>query len=114
MTDWNPVVGDVGKTHASSVIPVVKSRELESLIVTQSLTPLNDRALPNLPAVVRVAPEIVPGLPVPDASRAVAPVVSSKLNAATSPFSSPAGPGVSFAVRSDAGKTSEVLPTAVF
>ena len=50
-----------------------------------SLTPSNYSARPNLPVVVRVAPEIVPGLPRPEASAAVVPVVSSKPQAPTRP-----------------------------
>ena len=56
----DPAPFAVGKTHASSVIPVVRSSALASATVTQSLTPSNDRALPNLPAVVHVAPLSVP------------------------------------------------------
>ena len=39
-------------------MPVVRSREAESLTVTRLLVPLKDSALPNLPAVVHVAPSI--------------------------------------------------------
>src|SRR5918995_1770857 len=39
-------------THASRVMAVVRSREGASATVTQSFTPSNDRALPNLPEVV--------------------------------------------------------------
>src|SRR3954463_6394197 len=52
-----------GLIHASIVIPVVRSRDAASLTVTHALVPSNESAPPNLPAVVRVAPEIVPTLP---------------------------------------------------
>ena len=73
-----------GRTHASSVIAVVRSSELASATVTQSLTPSNDRPPPYRP-VVRAAPEIVPALPRPDVSVAVVPLASSKPQAPTSP-----------------------------
>jgi hypothetical protein len=66
----------VGFTHASSVIPVVRSSDAASAIVTQSSSPSNASAPPARP-VARVAPEIVPGLPLPDASVAVVPDASS-------------------------------------
>ncbi len=56
----------------------VRSSELASGTVTQSFTPSNESALPNLPVAVRVAPEIVPVLPVPDSSTVLAPEASSK------------------------------------
>ena len=68
-----------GATHASSVIPVVKSSAAVSLMVTQSLTPSNDSALPYLPCVDHVAPEIVPVCPRPLRSTSVVPVPSLKL-----------------------------------
>jgi hypothetical protein len=57
-----------GSTHAISVIPVVRSSELLSLTVTQSLMPSNDRALPYLPAVVHAAPLTVPPFALPETS----------------------------------------------
>src|SRR3954451_15162282 len=68
----------VGRTQPSSVMPVVRSRESASATVTQSLTPSKLRAPPNLPAVLRTGPLIVPVLPRPDASSAVVPDVSPK------------------------------------
>src|SRR4051794_13942840 len=53
-------VVDVGYTHASIVIPVVRSRSWLSPTVTQSLTPSNDSALPFFPVPFHVAPEIDP------------------------------------------------------
>ena len=43
-------------------------------MVTNEFVPLNDSALPYLPAVVQVAFVIVPVLPFPDASGTVVPV----------------------------------------
>ena len=57
-------------------------------IETKLLEPLNESALPKRPVVIRVAPVIVPLLPVPERSVTVAPDGSSKPYAATSP-----GPG---------------------
>src|SRR5215831_151343 len=75
----------LGCTHASSVIPVVRSSEFESGTVTLSLTPSNERALPCLPPALQTAPETVPLFAEPEASATVDPVPSSKLYAATSP-----------------------------
>ena len=68
----------VGKTQASIVMPVVRSRSLASATVTQSLTPSNESALPLRPAVVQAAPESVPRWPVPVASAVEGPAPSSK------------------------------------
>ena len=68
----------VGRTQASTVMLALRSSELASGTVTQSFTPSNESALPNLPVAVRVAPEIVPVLPVPDSSTVLAPEASSK------------------------------------
>src|SRR6478609_4296096 len=73
----------VGCIHASSVMPVVRSRLFASATVTQLLVPLKLSAPPNLPAATCVAPVIVPGLFCPDESAAVVPVVSSKPHAPT-------------------------------
>src|SRR6476620_7083995 len=73
----------VGWTHASSVMPVVRSRLFASGTVTQLLVPLKLSAPPNLPAALCVAPVIVPVLLWPEASAAVVPVVSSKPQAPT-------------------------------
>ena len=43
----------VGRTQASSVMPVVRSSESASATVTQSLTPSKLSAPPNLPPVLR-------------------------------------------------------------
>ena len=69
----------VGYTQASSVMPVVRSSDAESLMVTQSLTPSKERALPKRPWVIRVAPLMVPVLPLPEPSTTVEPLASSKL-----------------------------------
>src|SRR4051812_305507 len=63
----------------------VRSSELLSGTLTRSLTPSNDSAPPNLPAVVQTAPEIVPGLLLPDRSATVVPPPASKLYAAARP-----------------------------
>ncbi len=75
---------DVGYTHASSVIPVVKSSEAESFTVTSAVDPLKDRACPNLPP-AHVAPLITPVFPLPEASATLVPVPSLKPYAATKP-----------------------------
>ena len=67
-----------GLTHASSVIPVVRSSEGESLTLTRSSIPSNDSARPKRPAVVRVAPAIVPALPAGELSATLVPLASSK------------------------------------
>src|SRR5262245_21030388 len=76
----------VGYTQASRVIPVVKSRDAESLMVTMAATPSNCNALPNRPELVHAAPLIVPELPLPDLSAALRPLPSSKPSAATRPL----------------------------
>jgi hypothetical protein len=55
-------------------MPVVRSSPFASATVTRSFTPSNDSALPNFPAVVQVAPEIVPVRPLPDKSVAEVPL----------------------------------------
>src|SRR5215468_6464881 len=71
-----------GKTHASSVMPVVSRRRAASATVTQLVDELlNFSALPNLP-VVQVGLVIVPVRLFPDASAVVFPVPSSKPQAA--------------------------------
>src|SRR3954468_18172576 len=66
-------------------MPLARSRLGLSGTVTTSLTPSNESAPPNLPAVVRVAPEIVPALPRPDASVTCRPTASLNPYAATRP-----------------------------
>src|SRR5689334_20653563 len=81
-----PVGGmENGFTHASSVIPVVRSSDEASLIDTQAFVPLNTSALPYMPAVVHLALEIVPVFPFPEASATVVPMPSLKLYAAIRP-----------------------------
>ena len=82
---WKTVFATVGLTQASSVIPLVRSREFESFTLTRALVPLKKRALPNLPAVDQVAFESVPVLPLPDRSAVVVPLPSSNPYAATRP-----------------------------
>src|SRR5262245_18195053 len=85
MTVRHPDWAADGLTQASRVIPVVRSSELASAIVTRSLTPSNDRAPPYFPAVDQVAPEMVPLLPNPEVSFTVGPLPSLKPRASTSP-----------------------------
>src|SRR5690242_4123392 len=82
----------VGLTQASTVDAVVMSSDAESGTVTMSFTPSNCRALPYLPA-TRVAPEIVPALPIPERSETVLPDASSKLQAPTRPLVEAGGAG---------------------
>ena len=92
-----------GLTHASSVIPFVRSRESASATVTMELVPLNERALPNFPAdaPAQVVLASVPALPFPDWSTAVVPLPASKPYAATRPL---AGGAVTVAVASVEGE----------
>ncbi len=78
MTTVCQALSAVGLTQASSVMAAVRSSESASGTLTQSFTPSKERALPNLPVAERVAPEIVPVLPVPDSSTVLAPEASSK------------------------------------
>src|ERR1700754_1766312 len=75
----------VGRTHASSVIPVVRSSEAASLIETRWVPAVKLSAEPNLPAADHVAPVIVPVLPLPERSASVVPLPASMLYAATGP-----------------------------
>jgi hypothetical protein len=77
-------------THASSVIPVVRSRDGESFTLTRAF-PLNTRAFPNLPVVVHVALTIDPVFPTPDESVALLPEPVLNAYAATSPGVGAAG-----------------------
>jgi hypothetical protein len=65
-------------------MPATRSSELESGIVTVS-SPSKLRARPKRPSDTRVAPESVPGLPVPDVSMTAEPDASSNAQAPTSP-----------------------------
>src|SRR5262249_20985229 len=80
-----PVGAEVGNTHASSVIAVVRRSEGASGIVTCDVVPLNTSALPNLPA-VQVVAVATPLLFCPEASRIVVPDPSSNPYAATRPL----------------------------
>ena len=74
-----------GLTHASNVIPAVRSSEFESATVTQSLTPSKLSAEPYRPAALHTGPEIEPTFPFPDESAAVVPEPASNPYAATRP-----------------------------
>src|SRR4051812_11594074 len=84
----------VGRTHASTVSALVKSREPASGTTTLLLLPLNARAEPYLPALAHVAPDSVPVLVCPELSVAVVPLPSSKPYAATKPGDAGAGANV--------------------
>src|SRR5262245_53401167 len=75
----------LGLTQASSVIPFVRSSELESGTFTIALVPLKLKAPPYLPLVLQVAFAIVPLLPLPDRSGRLVPEPWSKEYAATRP-----------------------------
>ena len=74
----------VGNTHASSVMPVVRSSALASATVTIALVPLNDSAGPYFPVAVHVAPLTVPAR-LPTALCTTVPVPSLNPYAATRP-----------------------------
>src|ERR1041384_7876893 len=74
----------VGLTHASSVIPAVRSSEAESLMETSALVPLNPSPFPHFP-VTQVAPLMVPEFPFPEIPATVLPLDSSNPYAATNP-----------------------------
>ena len=78
VTTVRQVLFAVGRIQASSVIPVVRSSDALSAMVTRSLTPSKASAPPDLPALVHVAPEIEPVLPLPELSVRLVPVAASK------------------------------------
>ena len=96
----------LGFTHASRVMPAVRSRLDESGTVTIAFVPLNWSALPYLPVVTQVALAIEPLLPRPEVSPSEAPLPSSKEYAATSP----AGAFVTTALA--CGEAGPTLPAA--
>ena len=67
---------EVGRTHASSVMPVVRSSSAWSLMRTLSLVPSNVRPPPLRPAAVHVGPVSVPVWPCPLRSVSVVPLPS--------------------------------------
>ncbi len=64
-------------THASTVIPVVRSRTAESFTDTRSLAPSKDSAEPYRPLTDHSAPLRVPVPVLPDRSAVVTPTPSS-------------------------------------
>jgi hypothetical protein len=68
----------VGLIQASSVIPFVRSRPVESGTFTMLLVPLNVSAAPKRPAGAQAVFTRVPLLPVPEWSTVVVPKPSSK------------------------------------
>src|SRR5262249_31329731 len=85
MTSRQALLTVLGSTQASIVMPVVRSREAESGMLTRALVPLKLRALPNLPAVDQVALLNVPLLFIPERSVTVVPCPSLKPSASTRP-----------------------------
>src|SRR5215471_9989101 len=85
MMSRQPVLEPVRRTHASSVIADVRSKEAASGTVTREFVPLKLSAPPFLPAVDQVVFATVPPFPVPEASATVVPAPSSNANAATRP-----------------------------
>src|SRR5687768_8940509 len=71
---------DPALTHAASVMPEVRSSAGALGIVTESLPPSKDNALPLTPA-TRAAPETVPTRPL--AESIALPLASSKLRLST-------------------------------
>ena len=67
-----------GFTHASSVIPIVRSSELASGTVTQLDEPLKESAPPYLPLNAHAVFVTVPLLPDPETSLTFVPVPSLK------------------------------------
>jgi hypothetical protein len=63
MTSRHALVTVDGLTHASSVIAVVRCREVVSGTLMNAELPLNESAPPYLPVVVQVAFEMVPVFP---------------------------------------------------
>src|ERR1041384_5262296 len=77
----------LGLTHASSVMPVVRSSDGASGMVTRSSTPSKLSAEPKRPCVDHAAlPVTIPALPLPEPSPTDVPEPSAKLKAATSPI----------------------------
>src|SRR5262249_38226018 len=75
-----------GFTQASNVIAVVRCNAAASGMLTRALVPLNDSAPPDLPAVVQVAPEIVPVRLLGELSPTVVPLPSLNPQAPTRPL----------------------------
>src|SRR3954469_15384636 len=100
----------VGLSHASSVMPFVRSSEAASGIETSVELPLNWSAPPYLPVFVQVPFCTVPLLPLPDESLSVVPEPSSNEYAATGAFGDGAGAGAGWGCGAGAG----LLPAAAF
>src|SRR5690349_18824846 len=76
---------ELGLTHASRVMPVLRWSEAESFTVIRAPV-LKVRAWPNLPEADQVALLIVPTLLLPEMSAVAMPAPSSKPYAATKPL----------------------------
>src|SRR5690242_14377351 len=74
-----------GSTHASRVIPALKSSDALSATDTRLDEPLNETAPPYLPAFDQAPFSTVPLLPRPEVSDTTVPEPSSKEYAATRP-----------------------------
>ena len=85
MTSRHLLVVAVGFTHASSVIAEVNCSDAEFGTLTRALVPLKESAPPYLPDVDHVVLDVVPLLPVPEASPTVVPLPSLNEYAATRP-----------------------------
>ena len=67
-----------GLTHASTVIPVLRSSEAASATPTELLDPLKVRTLPYLPVAFQAVFDATPLLAYPDEFAVAVPVPSSK------------------------------------
>src|SRR5919109_4488615 len=108
-TQRHAVPRALGFTHASSVMPFVRSSDAESATVTSVEVPLNESAPPVWPVVDHVPFAIVPLLPVPERSASAVPVPASKLYDATSPVG---GGGATFETVTVTGADVVELPAA--
>ena len=74
-----------GRIQADRVMAEPRLSEAALATLTRFPVPLKLSALPWRPAVVHVAPVIVPTFPLPDASATIAPLPSPNAQAPTSP-----------------------------
>src|SRR5215212_5171416 len=81
----HPVWLAAGRIHADNVIALPRLRVVELGTRTTLLVPLKLNALPWRPAVLHVAPVIVPTFPLPDPSAVVVPEPSPNAQAPTRP-----------------------------
>src|SRR5919109_3369775 len=81
----HPACDSLGRTQPDRVIASLRSNAADAGTRTVCPAPSNRTAEPNRPRDVQVAPEIVPVLPLPDASAALLPEPASNPYAATRP-----------------------------